>query len=393
MAIDHGVIDQDHQALIAIVNDYLETKPTIRGKAALQWTLLRLKNYTLTHFAREEQLQTAINYPKLREHKLLHQHLAELLDKTTRNLIEFDLDRLLAQQPQFVDSDLVAVDHVIAEQYVAVFNEAKQLFRHWILNHFLTADIDMKPYFGAMRSAGTTMSSIWSATPAILATAAASEASIQRALLLPATWMPAGFRKDTPGMETLAEAGSSKRPKHTVHENPIFARMKAEAQRLGMPIELDPTCRHVNDRGLQEALKALNVSGMNVEIPLKQQFKAKAPAALQEAAALIELVGSMDSERRYAVRYTGPKVAGLFGDMTNRVINDAVDDTRVRRWHVLLDGVLEYGAPLHAVGVTDLFGHSDLLWEAVLAPFHSADVKEILVVLSLAAGSSGDRLE
>src|SRR5512133_3424273 len=79
MAIDNGIIDHDHQVLLSIINDFCELRPNIDGQAELQRTLAKLHHYANYHFAREEQLQAAANFPHC--HGDAHKHLIRRLDE------------------------------------------------------------------------------------------------------------------------------------------------------------------------------------------------------------------------------------------------------------------------------------------------------------------------
>jgi len=65
-------IDNQHKQLFAIVNSLMEASSSGKGDAALLRTLDFLADYTIKHFADEEQLQIDYEYPDYLNHKQLH---------------------------------------------------------------------------------------------------------------------------------------------------------------------------------------------------------------------------------------------------------------------------------------------------------------------------------
>ncbi len=69
-------MDADHKRLIGIINRIDETEKA--GKS-VQWALEDLRNYTETHFKREEERMAAAAYPEIEEHKREHRAFVEWL--------------------------------------------------------------------------------------------------------------------------------------------------------------------------------------------------------------------------------------------------------------------------------------------------------------------------
>lgn len=74
--------DLQHQNLVKLINDMHNAMSTGRGKDVLKPTLQKLVDYTVKHFADEEQEMKKTNYPGYISHKLEH----DKLTKTAKDL-------------------------------------------------------------------------------------------------------------------------------------------------------------------------------------------------------------------------------------------------------------------------------------------------------------------
>lgn len=70
--LGHEHIDKEHQRLFKLANDMHAAMTLGKGKEALSQTFASLVDYTKTHFAHEEQVMLANNYPEYAEHKAAH---------------------------------------------------------------------------------------------------------------------------------------------------------------------------------------------------------------------------------------------------------------------------------------------------------------------------------
>ncbi len=136
MAIDHGLIDNDHRLLIAIINDFENTGRTPDGFAELPKTLAMLRHYAMIHFGREEQLQAAARYPQSEEHQEVHRQMVWQLN---------------------VISEKLAEPHDPAE----VFEDVQEMLRLWLVEHILKTDLPMRPYVDAMAAQARDMPPLW----------------------------------------------------------------------------------------------------------------------------------------------------------------------------------------------------------------------------------------
>jgi hemerythrin len=67
-----GEVDQQHQELVAKLNEFLDACIKQQGKEKIIETLSFLKAYTVKHFKDEEAIMQKHNYPEYVEHKQEH---------------------------------------------------------------------------------------------------------------------------------------------------------------------------------------------------------------------------------------------------------------------------------------------------------------------------------
>lgn len=137
MAIDHGLIDNDHKYLISIMNEFCETDPTDASPDRLLSILGKLNAYTTIHFRREEALQRSVHYSFIDAHHHEHGDLLRALYSIHRGL--FSLDPSAGEDD--ADAPVTPADRVIrAHRKVAEF------LHHWLIDHIIKSDLRMKPY-------------------------------------------------------------------------------------------------------------------------------------------------------------------------------------------------------------------------------------------------------
>jgi hemerythrin len=124
MAIDGGLIDEDHRHLIDIVNRYDDA--LARGGSGLADAadiLQALKFYADTHLEREEWLQRLVGFPGRQAHHDGHRELMARLDGI-----------------------MIRTVSATASSSAEVVRDLRQLLRGWLLQHILTEDLPMKRY-------------------------------------------------------------------------------------------------------------------------------------------------------------------------------------------------------------------------------------------------------
>ncbi|HLJ20221.1 MAG TPA: hemerythrin family protein [Stellaceae bacterium] len=132
MSVDGGLIDDDHRVLIAIINEFAETKPTPSAIPVLAAVLTKLDRYTKTHFEREESLQKSVNYTFHDAHKHDHKDLIRQLSEVREEL----KGKAAARNP----ADIPAMHARMAD-----------FLYHWLIDHILEKDLRMRPFTKAMR--------------------------------------------------------------------------------------------------------------------------------------------------------------------------------------------------------------------------------------------------
>lgn len=76
-------LDNQHKALIGILNDFHAAMLKGQGENIAGQLLLRLKNYTREHFPAEERLLESVKFPELAQHRAYHRGLMEKLEEFT----------------------------------------------------------------------------------------------------------------------------------------------------------------------------------------------------------------------------------------------------------------------------------------------------------------------
>lgn len=89
-SVDVPAIDDDHRALVTIINDLYEAIQVGCPRRILGRILSRLADYAGQHFTREEQIMRHLSYPDLAEH--LRQH-EELIGRLSQIVFEFETDQ------------------------------------------------------------------------------------------------------------------------------------------------------------------------------------------------------------------------------------------------------------------------------------------------------------
>jgi hemerythrin len=151
LAIDNGVIDQDHQTLIAILNAFLDAPPTDAPLWRSLTALDRLHQHALAHFSREEALQAQAQFPDLDAH---HQEHLEM----GRRLTDFreQLARFTGPQDDSVDGSPRRQPSAICEpneragDFAATCANVEVFVRDWLIDHVVKSDLRMKPYVAKM---------------------------------------------------------------------------------------------------------------------------------------------------------------------------------------------------------------------------------------------------
>ncbi len=91
-----GSIDSQHSVLFRLINDLYEAMRTGQAQKLTGALLEKLVDYTQTHFAAEEKMMAAANYPGLADHQAKHRDLirqvGEFVSRFERGEIALNLD-------------------------------------------------------------------------------------------------------------------------------------------------------------------------------------------------------------------------------------------------------------------------------------------------------------
>jgi len=106
------VIDNDHKALFALINEFYDAFQETRRRSNLVVILRKLVKYAEAHFQREEAIMDACGYMLLGEHQILHTKLYETI---------YALNERLDSDPTPLDRATITflknwlIDHVVTE--------------------------------------------------------------------------------------------------------------------------------------------------------------------------------------------------------------------------------------------------------------------------------------
>ncbi|XOQ44882.1 MAG: Bacteriohemerythrin [Clostridium sp.] len=115
------LIDSEHRELCDRIDRLLAACNQGRGKEELISTVEFLESYTIKHFGDEEKLQRASTYPKVEEHKKLH-------DFFTGKIAELKAD---IQQNG---------------ANIATISKTNYFLMDWLLNHIQKVDSELAQY-------------------------------------------------------------------------------------------------------------------------------------------------------------------------------------------------------------------------------------------------------
>lgn len=95
-------IDTQHQALVKLVNEFIEKAKAVKTKAVLSGEdfitvsslMSELKAYTETHFRAEELLMKSVKYPELKDHQRIHNSLREHVEEMEQKVNSMDKNAL-----------------------------------------------------------------------------------------------------------------------------------------------------------------------------------------------------------------------------------------------------------------------------------------------------------
>lgn len=123
--IGNTLIDTEHKKLFAIANKALNYSYYNNMQKHLRQTVKELYEYMKKHFAHEERYMQKVNYPKLEEHKILHENIIISLNEFIKQLPQMTPKEFEKKLIQYIDIGFV--NHIIVEDNkIACFVEKKK---------------------------------------------------------------------------------------------------------------------------------------------------------------------------------------------------------------------------------------------------------------------------
>ena len=113
-------LDADHIILIGLINQLYDAMSEGHGQQLTKPILATLKEYTVSHFSREEALMKERKYPNYEDHKGYHKKLISQLDEFTARRA---LDNTSVTPP-----------------------EIAQFLQGWLINHIQKTDFAYRPF-------------------------------------------------------------------------------------------------------------------------------------------------------------------------------------------------------------------------------------------------------
>lgn len=123
LSVGVGVLDNDHERLVGMLNELYDAMQAGRGKDALGHILNELIKYTQLHFAREERYFAQTAYPDAVTHKQEHASLT---------------GQVLEAQRKYM-----------AGAATTLPIELLQFLKNWLINHIQGSDQKYKAHLNA----------------------------------------------------------------------------------------------------------------------------------------------------------------------------------------------------------------------------------------------------
>lgn len=120
LSVGNERIDSEHKKLITMVNG-IEYMIRVRDNFALPQALEQLEHWAALHFAEEENIARAINFP-FDQHSLAH--------------------KFLLKEIRYMKDELVAKDGLWSD---GASEHYSKFLSDWLAKHVIDADMQMKP--------------------------------------------------------------------------------------------------------------------------------------------------------------------------------------------------------------------------------------------------------
>jgi len=122
--VDNLLIDTEHKQLFDIAFSAFEVVDDEKRNKKIKSVILDLYDYMKKHFNHEEAFMKELNYPKIEEHKLLHQNIINTLNQFVKELPSLDIVTFEKELARIIDISLV--QHIILEdRKIMAWEEAR----------------------------------------------------------------------------------------------------------------------------------------------------------------------------------------------------------------------------------------------------------------------------
>jgi hemerythrin len=117
-------IDKQHKKFFEVVHKFYMDILNCEGEEAVEETLEFLKSYAVKHFQSEEAFMKKYEYPRIEEHKKLHEEFIEKFDTLADKFNTFGPSQGLADETLDMAQNWLA-DHILDEdaQYAEHVNQ------------------------------------------------------------------------------------------------------------------------------------------------------------------------------------------------------------------------------------------------------------------------------
>jgi hemerythrin len=123
--VGDALIDAEHKRLFAIANKALNYSYYPNMQKRLKETLKELYEYIKTHFAHEESYMQKMHFPKLEEHKVLHEKIVDSFHEFLKELPKMSQSEFEMRLIEYID--LGFINHIVVEDSkVACFVKKKR---------------------------------------------------------------------------------------------------------------------------------------------------------------------------------------------------------------------------------------------------------------------------
>jgi hemerythrin len=112
--IGDDAIDAEHEELFRLINDFHSHWLEAQDRQTIARVFNQLIVYAETHFRHEEKIMEEHGFPKLAEHRLVHEAMVETIFQLHRSYME-ENSHLEVNTMKFVKSWLI--DHILENDY------------------------------------------------------------------------------------------------------------------------------------------------------------------------------------------------------------------------------------------------------------------------------------